>query len=184
MCMCRLSRAAARSLHVIEHALEPASCACLQAASHAYLHPQYHIWLSSNATQLLTIVPGHPLINALCATALFVVISHRLNYLTLSLRGQLLPDDTEACYRGAAGIFAVVAFYRILGGVLQSGGSGFGGILVASTGMGALVLAYIFFSPAIRRFEYGSVMACLCIVATLIQAVRASHQDRGGLQAK
>ena len=112
---------------------------------------QYHVWLSSNATQLLTIIPGYPLINALLATGLFVVISHRLNYLTLSLRGQLMPDDATACIRNTVGMAGILAFYRVIGSVLVSSGFGSSGIFMTSAASGAVVLAYIFFSPDVIR---------------------------------
>ena len=47
---------------------------------------QHHIWLTSNAKTLLTIVPGHPWINFALATALFFVVSKELYRITMTLR--------------------------------------------------------------------------------------------------
>lgn len=47
---------------------------------------QHHIWLTSNAKTLLTIVPEHPWINFALATMLFFVVSKELYRLTMSLR--------------------------------------------------------------------------------------------------
>jgi hypothetical protein len=47
---------------------------------------QHHIWLTSNAKTLLTIVPDHPWINFALATILFFVTSKELYRLTMSLR--------------------------------------------------------------------------------------------------
>lgn len=47
---------------------------------------QHHIWLTSNAKTLLTIVPGHPWINFALASILFVLVSKELYRITMSLR--------------------------------------------------------------------------------------------------
>ncbi len=47
---------------------------------------QHHIWLTSNAKTLLTIVPEHPWINFALCTMLFFVVSKELYRLTMSLR--------------------------------------------------------------------------------------------------
>lgn len=47
---------------------------------------QHHVWLTSNAKTLLTIVPGHPWINFALATILFFTLSKELYRLTMSLR--------------------------------------------------------------------------------------------------
>jgi len=47
---------------------------------------QHHVWLTSNAKTLLTIVPGHPWINFALATILFFFMSKELYRLTMSLR--------------------------------------------------------------------------------------------------
>ena len=47
---------------------------------------QHHIWLTSNAKTLLTIVPNHPWINFAITTVLFFTVSKELYRLTMSLR--------------------------------------------------------------------------------------------------
>ena len=47
---------------------------------------QHHIWLTSNAKTLLTIIPGHPWINFALATILFFTVSKELYRITMSLR--------------------------------------------------------------------------------------------------
>jgi len=51
---------------------------------------QHHIWLTSNAKTLLTIVPDHPYMNFICASILFYVVSKELYGLTMSLRYSVL----------------------------------------------------------------------------------------------
>lgn len=47
---------------------------------------QHHIWLTSNAKTLLTIIPNHPWINFALATMLFFTVSKELYRITMSLR--------------------------------------------------------------------------------------------------
>ena len=47
---------------------------------------QHHIWLTSNAKTLLTIIPGHPWINFALATILFFTVSKELYRIKMSLR--------------------------------------------------------------------------------------------------
>ena len=60
---------------------------------------QHHIWLTSNAKSLLTLIPGWPKCNMLLVTVLYYVLSRRLYQLTLYLRGMILPDDRNTCLR-------------------------------------------------------------------------------------
>jgi hypothetical protein len=47
---------------------------------------QHHIWLTTNAKTLLTLVPGHPWVNFALATVLFYLTAKELYRLTMSLR--------------------------------------------------------------------------------------------------
>ena len=47
---------------------------------------QHHVWLTSNAKTLLTIVPNHPWINFMIASVMFYYLSRELYRLTMSLR--------------------------------------------------------------------------------------------------
>ena len=66
---------------------------------------QHHIWLTSNAKSLLTLIPGWPKMNFLVVTAIYFVLSRHLYKLTLFLRGMLLPNDLGACLRNLACLF-------------------------------------------------------------------------------
>ena len=68
---------------------------------------QHHIWLSSNAKTLFTIVPGHPWINFALATILFFFVSKELYRLTMSLRGMILPDDKNLSWRNMIAMFGL-----------------------------------------------------------------------------
>jgi hypothetical protein len=71
---------------------------------------QHHIWLTSNAKTLLTIVPDHPWVTFALATAMFFGVAKELYRLTMSLRGMILPDDHDLAKRnmlGAGGVFLV-----------------------------------------------------------------------------
>merc|ERR1719230_621254 len=54
---------------------------------------QHHLWLTSNAKTLLTIVPGNPWLNFAFASIIFVILSKELYRMTMNLRGMMLPDD-------------------------------------------------------------------------------------------
>eukprot|EP01035_Chromulina_nebulosa_P020264 gene20264-26308_t len=75
---------------------------------------QHHIWLTSNAKTLLTIIPGYPWINFALATILFFIVSKELYRLTMSLRGMILPDDPViALYNLTSSIILFVILYII-----------------------------------------------------------------------
>lgn len=81
---------------------------------------QHHVWLTSNAKTLVTIVPGgYPLINALVVTVLFVALSQELYRITMSLRGILLPDDTRVCVRNFITIAGTVSLFVAVGSALS-----------------------------------------------------------------
>ena len=59
---------------------------------------QHHIWLTSNAKTLLTIVPDWPKLNFFLATIIFFLTSKELYRLTMTLRGMVLPDDPKVAH--------------------------------------------------------------------------------------
>jgi hypothetical protein len=69
---------------------------------------QHHIWLTSNAKTLLTIVPNHPWINFAAATVLFFTVSKELYRITMSLRGMIMPDDETIALRNTIGSVIIV----------------------------------------------------------------------------
>lgn len=81
---------------------------------------QHHIWLTSNAKTLLTIVPGHPWINFALATILFFVCSKELYRLTMSLRGMLLPDDKSLAWVNIIGMSIVVFILYFMATILYA----------------------------------------------------------------
>ena len=81
---------------------------------------QHHIWLTSNAKSLLTLIPGWPKVNFLIVSLIYVYISRRLYSLTLFLRGMILPDNRSACYKNLMGMGAIITFFLILVNALKS----------------------------------------------------------------
>lgn len=81
---------------------------------------QHHIWLTSDAKSLLTLVPGWPKVNFLLVSLLYVFLSRRLYQLTLFLRGMVLPDNRQACLRNLAGMGTAIAFFCFVAYVLDS----------------------------------------------------------------
>lgn len=69
---------------------------------------QHHIWLTSDAKSLLTLIPGWPKVNFLVVSVIYVVMSRRLYQLTLFLRGMMLPNNREACLKNLAGMVGVI----------------------------------------------------------------------------
>lgn len=81
---------------------------------------QHHIWLTSDAKSLLTLIPGWPMMNYLVVTAIYFTLSRRLYQLTLFLRGMLLPNDRDKCIRNLAAITSTIAGFVALAFVLQT----------------------------------------------------------------
>lgn len=83
---------------------------------------QHHIWLTSDAKSLLTLVPGWPKVNFLLVSLIYVFLSRRLYQLTLFLRGMVLPDNREACFKNLAGMAVLIGFFCGVAGILESQG--------------------------------------------------------------
>merc|ERR1711871_1496427 len=75
---------------------------------------QHHIWLTSNAKTLLTIVPDYPWINFAITSVIFFVMARELYRLTMSLRGMVLPDDRSIALQNILGLGGI---FCALGGV-------------------------------------------------------------------
>lgn len=69
---------------------------------------QHHIWLTSNAKSLLTLIPGWPKMNFLVVTIVYFFTARRLYKITLFLRGMFLPDNKTKCIQSYAGIAVVI----------------------------------------------------------------------------
>jgi len=80
---------------------------------------QHHIWLTSNAKTLLTLVPGHPWVNFALATMLFFTVSKELYRITMSLRGMLLPEDKTDSFRNCIGMAVVMGLLYLVALVIN-----------------------------------------------------------------
>ena len=58
---------------------------------------QHHIWLTTDAKRLLTLIAGWPKVNMVVVTCIYYIVSRRLYKLTMFLRGMLLPNDKAKC---------------------------------------------------------------------------------------
>lgn len=84
---------------------------------------QHHIWLTSNAKSLLTLVPGWPKVNMLLVTSIYFFVARKLHHLTLYLRGIVLPDNSKKeCLRNMSIMFGVLFGYIALAFSLKSFG--------------------------------------------------------------
>jgi len=83
---------------------------------------QHHIWLTSDAKSLLTLIPGWPKVNFLVVSVIYVVLSRRLYQLTLFLRGMVLPNNRDACFRNLFGMVSVIVFYCCLAYFMKAAG--------------------------------------------------------------
>ena len=81
---------------------------------------QHHIWLTSDAKSLLTLVPGWPKVNFLLVSLMYVFLSRRLYQLTLFLRGMMLPNNKDACFRNLGGVVSVIVSFCGLAYLMKS----------------------------------------------------------------
>ncbi len=80
---------------------------------------QHHIWLTSNAKSLLTLIPGWPKVNMLVVTLIYFYTSRRLYRLTLYLRGMLLPDDRTKCIHSLSAMGIFIGIFYLLASLLD-----------------------------------------------------------------
>ncbi|KAG5180755.1 10 TM acyl transferase domain found in Cas1p-domain-containing protein [Tribonema minus] len=104
---------------------------------------QHHVWLTSNAKTVLTLVPDSPRLNMVVTTTLYVLLSKELYRLTMSLRGMLLPDAKAACLRNLAGLVAVLSAALGLAAVLTALEAGPLALCVAVAALGAATTAAV-----------------------------------------
>jgi len=64
---------------------------------------QHHLWLTSNAKSLLTLIPGMPVLNFVAVTVLYFAAARTLYKLTMTIRGMILPDDSQKCFQNVLG---------------------------------------------------------------------------------
>jgi len=74
---------------------------------------QHHIWLTSDAKTLLTVIPGYPKVNMLVVTLVYFYTCRKLYSLTLSLREMLLPNnDLKSCRRSLVTLAGVILLFQ------------------------------------------------------------------------
>lgn len=104
---------------------------------------QHHIWLTSNAKTLLTIVPEHPWINFALATLLFFFVSKELYRLTMSLRGMVIPDDKGVAWNNCLGMGAIVGLLYVLGHAVHGLGPSWATVLLSCLALALVALLLI-----------------------------------------
>jgi len=119
---------------------------------------QHHIWLTSNAKTLLTIVPGNPVLNFALCSILFFLVAKELYRLTMTLRGMMLPDDEAITLTNLKAMGAVFAVLLVQAGVVRLFGFRFGGamVMVGASFYGVLEIIKRYGSPDITtapKFE-------------------------------
>jgi hypothetical protein len=91
-------------------------CWCGKITLETYIS-QFHIWLSTSnvpnaqPSMLMSLVPGHPMLNFALCTALYVGVSKRVFAITNDLKVACVPDDSRqiglnAAFAGAWGVCA------------------------------------------------------------------------------
>jgi N-acetylneuraminate 9-O-acetyltransferase len=110
---------------------------------------QHHVWLTSNAKTLLTLVPDMPWVNFALASILFYYLSHELYRITMSLRGMILPENKEIAFRNMIGTALLMAFFTIVASVLH-----FLEVSWLGIGLGSLAL-FILLSVPMKRLGKG-----------------------------
>jgi len=105
---------------------------------------QHHIWLTSDAKSLLTLIPGWPKVNFLVVSVIYVVVSRRLYQLTLFLRGMVLPNNRNACLKNLAGMVSIILSFCGLAYILESQGLlNLGIVGVVSCACGYLLYSFL-----------------------------------------
>lgn len=109
---------------------------------------QHHIWLTSNAKSLWTLIPNNPWVNFFIATFIFFTVSKELYRLTMSLRGMILPDNKDVALKNLIGFISfVLVFYLIAYGLYELETTFFINSLVILILSGLLLyLSYTFFT--------------------------------------
>ena len=137
---------------------------------------QHHIWLTSNAKTLLTIVPDHPWINFALATILFFFVSRELYRLTMSLRGMILPDDKVLAMRNILATSGLFTVLLIVAAALYYSKPGIADIIIAISSLFICVILLInrFSSSVYTNSSFQNystkfcALAAVCIIVGLV----------------
>jgi hypothetical protein len=101
---------------------------------------QHHIWLTSNAKSLLTLVPGWPKVNMLVVTVIYFATARKLHHLTLYLRGIVLPNNKKECLRNISIFFGIIfGFYALAFSLSSFGVLNLTTVGIVAIGLGALL---------------------------------------------
>ena len=142
---------------------------------------QHHIWLTSNAKSLLTLIPGWPKVNMLVVTIIYYFLSRRLYQLTLFLRGMVLPDDRNKCFWHLAFLAGCIGFYYGLAFALQSLGIlSLSTVAVVSLLSGLLLYRAIIHSTWERYKESASSSLATDSNASVIETVAVNNASKSG----
>ena len=104
---------------------------------------QHHIWLTSNAKTLLTIIPEHPWINFAITTFMFFAVSKELYRITMSLRGMVMPDDEAIAKKNIIGATVLIIVAFIFAWVLVLTGANSLDVALGTVAFAMGLLAYI-----------------------------------------
>jgi hypothetical protein len=104
---------------------------------------QHHIWLTSNAKTLLTIVPDHPWINFALATVLFFTCAKELYRLTMSLRGMIMPEDKNIAWVNIMGMCSILGVLYLISVFLWAAKASLVHIALTCVGLFPVILLVI-----------------------------------------
>lgn len=156
---------------------------------------QHHIWLSSNAKTLWTVIPGNPWINFAFATIIFFIVSKELYRLTMSLRGMILPDDKNIALRNIIGTSLITALCYGLAYAISLFELSVLEISIIVVVLGAVVLAVIGYTlpagndqhyhQAIygRTLRYIGIVLAVLLTAQLVTRERTLYTDPSPVSA-
>ena len=80
---------------------------------------QLHAYLQSNAKEVVSYIPGYPLLNFAFSTIIYITISHMLFTLTTNLSAYLIPLDANQVRRRALCALLAIILAFVLGSLSQ-----------------------------------------------------------------
>ena len=130
---------------------------------------QHHIWLTSNAKTLLTLVPDHPWMNFALTTIIFFLVSRELYRLTMSLRGMLLPDDVLIAWRNLIGMIVGIVLLFLIAAVLYYSDPQWFDVMIgiASVFIGIVLIINRFSSSVEKNNEFQKYNPRFCGIASV-----------------
>jgi hypothetical protein len=143
---------------------------------------QHHIWLTSNAKTLLTIVPDHPWINFALATMLFFTCAKELYRLTMSLRGMIMPEDKNIAWVNIMGMCSILGVLYLISVFLWAAKASLVHIALTCVGLFPVILLVIgrFARKTADNFTYqtlsgrAAIMSAVALVIGVMIALAMS----------